>query len=793
MKESTHRRLAQQSVKTLTLVAGFLPVVAFAQAVDPAATMAVGDAVANMEAGPGDFGQALINFVTYGSFEAANKSAPSMLGTIAKVMCALALFMMAALSVLGGTNYIIQTANKGVPGGQVISSFWTPIRISVATILLIPFPGGPGFSTLQMGVTEIAQIGNAHGGWLTKEGINHFVHFGAYDPPLIKDTSAVASSLVAAELCMAHVNTSLRKTAVNREYKVIGETHRLTYDYRDTVSRRGMQHVPGYCGGAEITIPKSKEIGAGEAIARSFGKYATFGAVDTIDNKERIAAQHISSNFQGFITSMADQAAVIASKLSSDSQSLADLQDGKSNVDTFVSDNNQANSSGATAGIDLINFKGAFNTGIQSLIAQAVNAAQSSDDDTGWAEEVSSLGWTALGTIYWQQSNDQKIINTIASSVTPAAIMPETSGDFDNDKRWQDLQARFADMIVVEMSAPSIDSDGYGQILSIEDSGGDGEGWYKSVVASISQTVMMAMLTDGNSDFVNKMQSTGNTLTSLADGIVHGAIILRSTSAGLHAASVFGIERVTDAAGGIPVIGKFISAGASIGGAAGIGIATGIASAIEQYTALAKQLILPLILAGFLMAVVLPTIPLFFWLMGVVSWILFYIECLLVSPFWLAAHGTAEKEGWGTEHTRQGYMLMIGLYLNPILRVAGFFAIMVVLYPLGVLIGWLSSYIQGVQAGGYLTSPFLVVGSMLVLAFFAYTVAVRVFSLPNELFERGLRWINGGQEVTGDEGASSRINAMVATFSHKTGNVAFGGKAMPQATPPEGKQTPKKE
>jgi hypothetical protein len=51
-----------------------------------------------------------------------------------------------------------------------------------------------------------------------------------------------------------------------------------------------------------------------------------------------------------------------------------------------------------------------------------------------------------------------------------------------------------------------------------------------------------------------------------------------------------------------------------------------------------------------------------------------------------SAHGMAEPEGWGTEHTRQGYMLMIGLYLNPILRVAGFYAIFIALRPLLYLV-----------------------------------------------------------------------------------------------------------
>lgn len=72
------------------------------------------------------------------------------------------------------------------------------------------------------------------------------------------------------------------------------------------------------------------------------------------------------------------------------------------------------------------------------------------------------------------------------------------------------------------------------------------------------------------------------------------------------------------------------------------------------------------------------------------------------------------------------------------------------------------------MASGMLTSPFIVIGGMLILAFLGYSIAMRVFYLPNELFERGLRWVNGGQEVTGDENSTARVNTMIASFGHKT-------------------------
>ena len=169
--------------------------------------------------------------------------------------------------------------------------------------------------------------------------------------------------------------------------------------------------------------------------------------------------------------------------------------------------------------------------------------------------------------------------------------------------------------------------------------------------------------------------------------------------------------------------------------------------------------------------------------------LLFFVECLLVSPMWLAAHGTAEKDGWGSEHTRQGYMLMIGLYLNPILRVAGFFAIFLVLIPLGRMIGWLSEYLTGVISSGFL-SPAIIVGSCVILAVFAYSAAVRAFSLPNELFERGLRWVNGGQEVTGDSGAEQQNRMIIASVGTKAGGAASEAKGLNRGkggTTPKGK------
>ncbi|MNE96132.1 hypothetical protein D3C80_1943000 [compost metagenome] len=66
---------------------------------------------------------------------------------------------------------------------------------------------------------------------------------------------------------------------------------------------------------------------------------------------------------------------------------------------------------------------------------------------------------------------------------------------------------------------------------------------------------------------------------------------------------------------------------------------------------------------------------------------------------------------------------------------------------------------------------------------------VRVFALPSELFERGLRWVNGGQEVTGDSQGEKEARHNIAAFSSK-GEGAGMAASRGLKQPPSGIPTP---
>jgi conjugal transfer/type IV secretion protein DotA/TraY len=726
--------------------------------------------------GAGDIGQQIINFITSGSYStAANVSVKSLMSVVSLTLNAIALTMMAWLAVVGGATYIAQTANKGVPGGQVISSFWAPIRISVATILLIPLSSG--FSTLQYGVITVAEKGNAAGSALTAKGLEYIYENGAYRPPIVTDSSAVIMGWVGSEVCRQYVNSYQKREAVifetRRHSSMTTETYMSSYDYKELPgSRQAAYPRRGYCGSLSVEMPKS---------------------VLNSRAHTQIVPEKVFGKYSALVDQLQPEVSAIASMILADEKALRALQrNGAAAQSAYESANDAVGQQVSLAAARYVELVDKYNRMLGTVVATSVNDVYS--DNAGgisWKDEIISSGWTALGTSYWQISQSQKKINALIKLLSASYQEPQLDRSFETDERFVEMSLRLqglkrqADEVIKSAPDPKT------HIVSIETAGADGNAdFLKKMLASIGSGIMTSLVfSDSDGDFITSMQHTGSVISATVDAAVHATIWGNATASALRETTSFTASNLANSAAQLPLVGAFFGGGATAAGGVAVASTTFASELISGYAELIKPLLYALMFVGFLLAVVLPAIPLFFWLMGVVSWMLFFIECLLVSPMWMAAHGTAENDGWGSEHTRQGYMLMIGLFLNPVLRSAGFFAIFLVLQPLSVIAQWIASYLTGVIITGWV-SPLIILGAPFVVAIFAYTAAVRVFALPNELFERGLRWINGGQEVTGDSQAEQHNRTTIGVFTNKMEQSNSGRmpdlKASPTPTPTGG-------
>lgn len=721
----------------------------------------------------GDFGQQVINFLTSGSYSsAAGISEKSLMSVVSLTLNAIALTMMAWLAVVGGATYIAQTANKGVPGGQVISSFWAPIRISVATILLIPLSSG--FSTLQYGVITVAEKGNAAGSALTAKGLEYIFESGAYRPPIMTDASAVVLGWVGSEVCRQYINSYMNREAVTLESRrkstLTVETFLQSYDFNElATSREAAYPRRGYCGSLSVEMPKS--------VANSRAH-------------TQVVPEKVFTKYAGLVEQMQPAVAEIAALILADEAALRKMQrQGASAQSAYESASDAVAQQVSAASARYVALVTEYNSRIATLVATSVNEVFADNASVSWKDEITELGWTALGTAYWQIAQSQERINALAKVLSGRYQEPQLDKQFETDERFVEVGLRLQGLkrLADEVMKPAQDPKAH--IVSIEAAGADGNAdFFKKMLASIGSGIMKSLVfNEADGDLITSMQYTGSVISSTVDAAVHATIWGNATAKALEKTASFTASNLANSASQIPLVGALFGGGATAAGSVAVASTSFASELIGGYADLVKPLLIPLMIAGFVLAVILPAIPLFFWLMGVVSWMLFFIECLLVSPMWMAAHGTAESEGWGSEHTRQGYMLMIGLFLNPVLRSAGFFAIFLVLQPLSTIVQWLASYMTGVVITGWV-SPLIILGAPLVIAFFAYSAAVRIFALPNELFERGLRWINGGQEVTGDSQAEQHNRTTIGVFTNKMeqsngGRLpGVGGKGIPTAT-----------
>lgn len=706
-----------------------------------------------------DIGAQILNFITSGD-EQIEKPSASLLSAISFSLNVVALIATAVLTVFGGATYVIQTASKGTPGGQVISSFWAPIRIATSTLLLIPLVSG--YSTLQLGVNIAAQKGNSAANYVMSTALDYMHENGNYRPPAMQDYATVMYGWIASEVCAQYINSYTNTTNTisqnyRPQYKSGVVESSFSYDWVSSSSNSPYVADPriSYCGSMSVEIPRS--------------------ILPDDKAQNYVSSELVERGFRSLVNEFKPRIEATAARIISDQASLKNLQrNGEAYQQSFEQASSNIRSEVESASTDYAKITSDFNKRMLQIIVASVNEVSSRHSNgLSWKDEIKNTGWPAFGAVFWKSSITQQQINHIAEIMKIKSKPPILDQEFSNDTRFIEISLRLRGLEKAFRARDRTSDLDSAILVTIEAAGSDGSyDFIKEMFASVAQSIMKSfVLGDADADMITSLQYSGSVISATAEAASFAIIGGVSLTQGLKDVAFFAASNLANAASNIPVVGALFGAGATTAGVAPVLSTSVLATGTSEVGVFAKALLVPLVISGFTLAVVLPAIPLVLWLSGVLSWVIFYIECLLVSPMWMAAHASAEKDGWGSEHTRQGYMLMIGLVIGPSLRVAGFAAVLVAMRILGWLVHVLSSYLTGVLTTGWL-SPLMVVGSALMLAVFGYSMAVRLFSLPNELFEKGLRWINGGQEVTGDEKSETSVRQGVATFSNKSEGAA---------------------
>ncbi|MXX88704.1 MAG: DotA/TraY family protein [Boseongicola sp. SB0677_bin_26] len=183
-----------------------------------------------------------------------------------------------------------------------------------------------------------------------------------------------------------------------------------------------------------------------------------------------------------------------------------------------------------------------------------------------------------------------------------------------------------------------------------------------------------------------------------------------------------------------------------------------------------------LVAAGAGMAFILPLLPFFYWILALMGYFLLICEAIIAVSLWALSHLRMDGEGISGEAGRQGWIIILALFMTPVLMVIGFllgmilFRVMANLIDIGML-----PVVSAIIGANPIIFIFGMIAYSIVMVTAYVLLLERSFSLISEFPSRVLRWMGGSAEIAGGEGRVQAAAAAGVAGLNMAGNRIEGG------------------
>lgn len=694
------------------------------------------------------FGNAITHIVG-GNGGAAQNAAANMLGTAFGFFNGGVLFFGAILltwvTVFGVTN----TANDGEVLGKKWSTFYTPLRTFTASGMLIPSTSG--YSVVQLAILLIVtwSVGFASNMW--GKVVDYVVVTSVADQALrsvIDDRTFAQTAVnalrmkVCADAVTRGVNQTMGAGTVNLQLRqrkqTIAAGNTTTYiTYIEFIDPNfyGSENI---CGTLALTTTFKKP---------DSNSSATMGVAATL--------QQQINDLQGGIGNVRYNAILALFQ--------AQAIGGIANTIMEVADNPNGTISAAAVQVALDQLRTALLKDIRAEVQSKVAGL-----DSQIAAKFKQGGWVMAGSLHRELA---RINDAIRLAMTADAAFSPGTGSVsgllipgDVTTAVQNIMARY-DAVISALakklgqasssqdarSLPKMDT---GFTLSDFADGGTSikssiQHWVSSLPNRFVAGFASYLAEDGT-DPVMQVKNIGDYMAGFGEVIYLAQVTLKATLGSL-------LE-------GIRVGSTQSVAGTNISGAMGP-VAAVIAWIVNFLHEVFSPLAPPgfgmftLMYAGYFLGIWLPMIPFFIFGLGVIGWLVQVIEALAAGSLWMVMHLTPENNDSFIGSQQQGYLLLMSLFARPPLMILGLVASMDILTPAVRFIN--AGFITGfnvIQADS-VTGLLSVAGFIVVYCTIMVGVFMLIFSLPQSLPDRILRWIGAGISDMGEQGTASRIES----------------------------------
>nr|WP_255684167.1 MULTISPECIES: DotA/TraY family protein [unclassified Xanthobacter] len=190
-----------------------------------------------------------------------------------------------------------------------------------------------------------------------------------------------------------------------------------------------------------------------------------------------------------------------------------------------------------------------------------------------------------------------------------------------------------------------------------------------------------------------------------------------------------------------------VAAGASLVGNSVLGNIPFIGGIAQMTSAGASSLGMIFAGLGFWLGGVLPLLPILYFFGAVLSWIINGLEALIAVPLWLLSFFYPAKEPSLVGASRQGWLLLFGLLVRPMLIIMGLVVSLLAMYAAFAILNALFSSVFALMIpldGGAVTSAVVTAGAVFLYVMAATMVVTNSCALMTELGDAALRWIEVG-------------------------------------------------
>lgn len=170
---------------------------------------------------------------------------------------------------------------------------------------------------------------------------------------------------------------------------------------------------------------------------------------------------------------------------------------------------------------------------------------------------------------------------------------------------------------------------------------------------------------------------------------------------------------------------------------------------------------------AFYFSVLLPSLPYIAYMVVVVGNVLAVAQTIIVAPLWAMMHTRPENSFIGQE--RQGYLMLMSLFVRPALAVLGLFIACLIADPVIDFVA--SAFFEMREAlmkgSGYVSIASNFNTYVWWIACFGLTllpILYMIFFLPQTLPDEILRWLGGGLNSLGDSSAVGQVQSGLATI-----------------------------